>query len=59
MLYRVFGLLSVRRLFPNLSIIRGNELLMNFALIMHEMMNITEVSFGIEALIRVNNNNKS
>lgn len=43
MLYRVPGLLSLKKLFPNLSIIRGNELLMNYAFIMHEMLNFQEV----------------
>ncbi|GAB0095553.1 Insulin-like receptor [Sergentomyia squamirostris] len=43
MLYRVNGLKTLRKLFPNLSVIRGNQLFDNYALIVYEMMDIEEI----------------
>lgn len=42
--YRVFGLSTLATLFPNLSVIRGDVLFENFALILFENPNLTEVS---------------
>lgn len=38
--YRVNGLLTLRKLFPNLKVIRGNHLFDNHALIIYEMLNL-------------------
>lgn len=46
LLYRVNGLKSVGRLFPNLRIIRGNNLVHDFSFVIFEMMHL-----------QVNNNN--
>lgn len=43
MLYRVNGLKTLRKLFPNLSVIRGNKLFINYAVIVYELMDIEEI----------------
>uniref|UniRef100_A0A336M6T9 Tyrosine-protein kinase receptor n=1 Tax=Culicoides sonorensis TaxID=179676 RepID=A0A336M6T9_CULSO len=43
MLYRVNGLLTLRTLFPNLKVIRGNHIFENQALIIYEMLNLQEI----------------
>ncbi|XP_014295647.1 insulin-like receptor [Microplitis demolitor] len=43
LLYRVNGLRSVGQLFPNLTVIRGHSLFINYALVAFEMMNLQEV----------------
>ncbi|XP_055689522.1 insulin-like receptor isoform X2 [Lutzomyia longipalpis] len=43
MLYRVNGLKTLRKLFPNLTVIRGNQLFVNYALIVYELMDIEEI----------------
>ncbi|XP_061172989.1 insulin-like peptide receptor isoform X2 [Saccostrea echinata] len=43
LLYRVYGLKSLRRIFPNLSIIRGHKLFFNFALVVFELMDLEEL----------------
>lgn len=43
LLYRVFGLRSLRNLFPNLTVIRGERLITHYALIIYDMTNLTEV----------------
>nr|CAD7394496.1 unnamed protein product [Timema cristinae] len=40
LLYRVNGLRSVGKLFPNLAVIRGNTLLFNYAFISFEMIHL-------------------
>lgn len=40
LLYRVNGLKSVGKLFPNLRIIRGNNLIHDFAFVVFEMMHL-------------------
>ncbi|XP_029158533.1 insulin-like peptide receptor [Nylanderia fulva] len=42
-LYRVSGLRSVGRLFPNLAVIRGHSLFINYALVAFEMNNLQEI----------------
>lgn len=45
LVYRVFGLSTLATLFPNLSVIRGDVLFENFALILFDNPDLTEVSF--------------
>lgn len=40
LLYRVNGLRSLSKLFPNLTVIRGNELFFDYALVVFEMMHL-------------------
>jgi insulin receptor len=40
LLYRVNGLRSVGRLFPNLAVIRGETLFLNYALVVFEMIHL-------------------
>nr|AYV97262.1 insulin-like peptide receptor [Sinonovacula constricta] len=48
LLYRVYGLKSLRDLFPNLAIIRGQNLFNDYALIVYEMPDMTEL--GLKSL---------
>lgn len=41
LVYRVNGLKSLIKLFPNLRVIRGNSLIKDYALIIYEMMHLT------------------
>lgn len=43
LLYRVQGLKSLIHLFPNLRVIRGNNLVNNYALIVYEMLQLTVI----------------
>lgn len=43
MLYRVDGVKSLRDLFPNLTVIRGQELFHNFALVVYMMSDLEEL----------------
>ncbi|KAH0546693.1 hypothetical protein KQX54_013740 [Cotesia glomerata] len=43
LLYRVNGLRSIGQLFPNLTVIRGHSLFINYALVAFEMMHLQEV----------------
>lgn len=40
LLYRVNGLITLQKLFPNLSVIRGNVLFSDYALVIYEMTHI-------------------
>lgn len=40
LVYRVMGLTSLGKLFPNLRIIRGNALVYNHAFLVYEMMHL-------------------
>lgn len=40
LVYRVNGLKSLMKLFPNLRLIRGNSLIKDYALIIYEMMHL-------------------
>ncbi|XP_076235899.1 insulin-like receptor-like [Calliopsis andreniformis] len=51
MLYRVRGLRSIGRLFPNLTVIRGNSLFINYALVTFEMLNLQEI--GLHSLTTI------
>uniref|UniRef100_A0A6B2ED02 Tyrosine-protein kinase receptor n=1 Tax=Phlebotomus kandelakii TaxID=1109342 RepID=A0A6B2ED02_9DIPT len=61
MLYRVYGLRTLRKLFPNLSVIRGNQLFVNYALVVYELMDIEEIGLISlthigRGLVRIQNN---
>ena len=43
LLYRVHGLRSLRNIFPNLAVIRGEKLFSNYALIAFEMQSMEEL----------------
>jgi len=45
LLYRVDGLKSLSKLFPNLEVIRGDILLTDYAFMIYEMKNLQEVRF--------------
>nr|XP_031833558.1 insulin-like receptor [Nomia melanderi] len=51
LLYRVKGLRSIGRLFPNLTVIRGHSLLFNYALVAFEMMSLQEI--GLHSLTTI------
>lgn len=52
-LYRVVGLRNVGQIFPNLAVIRGESLFMDYALVIYEMFNLQEVGlFGLTGIIR-------
>ncbi|KAF7989857.1 hypothetical protein HCN44_008531 [Aphidius gifuensis] len=50
-LYRVSGLRSIGHLFPNLTVIRGSTLFINYALVVFEMQNLQEI--GLHSLTDV------
>ncbi|KAM4706801.1 insulin receptor [Discoglossus pictus] len=43
LLFRVYGLESLRDLFPNLTVIRGTRLFFNYALVIFEMVHLREI----------------
>lgn len=43
LLYRVNGLRSLGKIFPNLAVIRGNTLFENYALVVFEMLHLQEI----------------
>lgn len=51
LLYRAFGLKTLRLLFPNLSVIRGQELFFNYALVIFEMYDFEEI--GLSSLTSI------
>lgn len=52
-LYRVVGLRNVGQIFPNLSVIRGESLFMDYALVIYEMFNLQEVGLsGLTGILR-------
>lgn len=48
---RVSGLRNVGRLFPNLTVIRGHSLFINYALVAFEMMHLQEI--GLHSLTNI------
>lgn len=50
-LYRVSGLQSLRKLFPNLAVIRGRELFHNYAFVIYEMFDLREI--GLKSLTQI------
>ncbi|KAJ7307592.1 hypothetical protein JRQ81_009621 [Phrynocephalus forsythii] len=53
LLFRVYGLESLRDLFPNLAVIRGASLFFNYALVIYEMPHLREI--GLASLTHVLN----
>ncbi|XP_071399437.1 insulin receptor b [Centroberyx affinis] len=51
LLFRVYGLESLSELFPNLTVIRGNNLFFNYALVLFEMLQLKEV--GLHSLMNI------
>uniref|UniRef100_A0A8B9PWB2 Tyrosine-protein kinase receptor n=1 Tax=Apteryx owenii TaxID=8824 RepID=A0A8B9PWB2_APTOW len=51
LLFRVYGLESLRDLFPNLSVIRGTSLFFNYALVIFEMPHLRDI--GLHSLTHV------
>ncbi|XP_054837014.1 insulin receptor-like isoform X1 [Eublepharis macularius] len=43
LLFRVYGLESLKKLFPNLTVIRGTHLFFNYALVIFEMVHLKEI----------------
>lgn len=51
LVYRVTGLTSLGKLFPNLSVIRGNSLFVDYALVVYEMFHLKEL--GLTSLTSI------
>ena len=51
LLYRVYGLKTLAHIFPNLSVIRGQKLFFNYALVAFEMPNLEEL--GLPSLTHI------
>lgn len=51
LIFRVMGLQSLSKLFPNLTVIRGRELLHNYALIIYEMLQLQDI--GLRSLTNI------
>nr|XP_025035924.1 insulin receptor-related protein [Pelodiscus sinensis] len=51
LLFRVYGLQSLRDLFPNLAVIRGTSLFFNYALVIFEMPHLRDV--GLHSLTNI------
>ncbi|XP_034035735.1 insulin receptor b [Thalassophryne amazonica] len=51
LVFRVYGLESLSELFPNLTVIRGNNLFFNYALVIYEMLQLKEV--GLYSLMNI------
>ncbi|KAG7255081.1 hypothetical protein CRUP_020551, partial [Coryphaenoides rupestris] len=55
LLFRVYGLESLADLFPNLTVIRGNNLFFNYALVLFEMLQLKEL--GLHSLANITREN--
>ncbi|XP_064187781.1 insulin receptor b [Anguilla rostrata] len=51
LLFRVYGLESLRDLFPNLTVVRGNNLFFNYALVVFEMLQLKDI--GLHSLMNI------
>ncbi|XP_013862871.1 insulin receptor a [Austrofundulus limnaeus] len=51
LLFRVYGMESLSNLFPNLTVIRGNNLFFNYALVLFEMLQLREI--GLHSLMNI------
>ncbi|XP_024135066.1 insulin receptor b isoform X2 [Oryzias melastigma] len=51
LLFRVYGLETLSDLFPNLTVIRGNNLFFNYALVIYEMRDLKEM--GLYSLMNI------
>ncbi|KAK3098802.1 hypothetical protein FSP39_023260 [Pinctada imbricata] len=53
LLFRVYGLKTLSHIFPNLSVIRGQRLFFDFALVAYEMMDLEELGlWGLTSIER-------
>jgi hypothetical protein len=53
LLYRVYGLRTLRHIFPNLAVIRGQRLFHNYALVVFEMPDLEELGLvGLTSIMR-------
>lgn len=50
--FRVSGLRSIASLFPNLSVIRGELLATDYALVVHDLPNLQEINLPKLVIIR-------
>ncbi|XP_015267718.1 PREDICTED: insulin receptor-like, partial [Gekko japonicus] len=51
LLFRVYGLESLKNLFPNLTVIRGTHLFFNYAFVIFEMFHLKEI--GLYSLMNI------
>lgn len=51
LLYRVYGLRSLAHMFPNLSVVRGQHLFYDYALVVFEMPDLEEL--GLQGMTRI------
>ncbi|KAI4798759.1 hypothetical protein KUCAC02_020491, partial [Chaenocephalus aceratus] len=51
LMFRVYGLETLGELFPNLTVVRGNSLFFNYALVVYEMLQLKEV--GLHSLMNI------
>lgn len=51
LMMRVFGIRSLGRLFPNLSVIRGRQLLGDYAFVLFELLDLEEVGLLLKELL--------
>ncbi|XP_028672139.1 insulin receptor-like [Erpetoichthys calabaricus] len=51
LLFRIYGLESLRDLFPNLTVIRGTHLFFNYALVIFEMLQLKDI--GLYSLVNI------
>ncbi|XP_036830170.1 insulin receptor-like [Oncorhynchus mykiss] len=51
LLFRVYGMESLKDLFPNLTVIRGNNLFFNYALVFFEMLQFRDI--GLHSLMNI------
>ncbi|XP_053320288.1 insulin receptor [Spea bombifrons] len=63
LLFRVYGLESLKDLFPNLMVIRGTRLFFNYALVIFEMVHMKEIGLYnlvniIRGSVRIEKNNE-
>ncbi|KAK7116268.1 putative molluscan insulin-related peptide(s) receptor [Littorina saxatilis] len=63
LLYRVYGLKTLRHIFPNLTVIRGQDLFYNHALVAYEMPDLEEIGLVslttiMRGAVRLTKNNR-
>lgn len=51
LVYRVYGLTSLGKLFPNLSVIRGMTLITDYSFVLHDVPHLQEVIIFIKYLL--------
>lgn len=50
-LYRVHGLRTLEHMFPNLAVIRGDELILHYAFMLFQMNELAEVTYEINYVV--------